>query len=48
MKIRNASTDLHEIKIIEPEVFEDNRGFSKSLIKSVMGRVFRRYFICSR
>ena len=27
MKIRNASTDLHEIKIIEPEVFEDNRGF---------------------
>ena len=27
MKIRNASTDLHEIKIIEPEVFEDNRIF---------------------
>tara|TARA_B100001121_G_scaffold288796_1_gene287204 strand:+ start:146 stop:379 length:234 start_codon:yes stop_codon:yes gene_type:complete len=27
MKIKNASTDLYEIKIIEPEVFEDNRGF---------------------
>ena len=27
MKIKNASTHLHEIKIIEPEVFEDERGF---------------------